>query len=164
MRRMFANLIAKHPVEAASFYQKLFGLQIRFCSDWFVQLGSLNNEWLELGILREGHEDSVNLDTGPTPHIMLTFVVDDIDVWFAKAVKHGVDVVEEPRNMFYGQRRALVRDPIGTLLDVSSECPPDPRWRKRIKRVREGYFVEEPPPDYPPLPLFDHLDLDESKP
>ena len=37
-------------------------------------------------------------------------------------------MIEPPTDLFYGQRRMLVVDPDGQILDVSSECPPDPDW------------------------------------
>ena len=59
---------------------------------------------------------------------MLTIVVDDVDALHRQAVDRGLEVVESPRDLFYGQRRMLLVDPNGLLVDVSSECPPDPDW------------------------------------
>lgn len=59
---------------------------------------------------------------------MLTVVVDDVDTVHARARAAGIEIVEPPTDLFYGQRRMLVTDPNGLLVDVSSECPPDPDW------------------------------------
>jgi uncharacterized glyoxalase superfamily protein PhnB len=61
---------------------------------------------------------------GSPAGIVVTVVVPDVDEVHRAVVEQGLDVVEAPRNLFYGQRRMLVRDPSGTLVDVSSECPP----------------------------------------
>jgi uncharacterized glyoxalase superfamily protein PhnB len=59
---------------------------------------------------------------------MLTLVVDDVDAVHARAQEAGIEIVEPPTDLFYGQRRMLVTDPNGLLVDISSECPPDPDW------------------------------------
>jgi predicted enzyme related to lactoylglutathione lyase len=51
---------------------------------------------------------------------MITFVVDNCGVSLRAALKHGARVIEEPQNMPYGQRRALVYDLAGTIVDISS--------------------------------------------
>ena len=50
----------------------------------------------------------------------VTFVVDDVDVAYERAVDMGVPIIREPRNEFYGQRRFLVTDPSGCLIDICS--------------------------------------------
>lgn len=60
------------------------------------------------------------------------------------AQARGVEIVEPPRDLFYGQRRVLVRDPAGTLVGVSSECAPDPTWMARVKQAEDGSYQEEP--------------------
>ena len=50
----------------------------------------------------------------------MTFVVDDVDVAYERAVDMGIPIIREPRNEFYGQRRFLVTDPSGCLIDVCS--------------------------------------------
>jgi PhnB protein len=64
---------------------------------------------------------------------MVTLVVPDVDDVHRLVLERGVDLVEAPRNLFYGQRRMLLRDPIGTLVDVSSECPPAPEFLASLR-------------------------------
>jgi uncharacterized glyoxalase superfamily protein PhnB len=50
----------------------------------------------------------------------VTFVVDDVDMVYERALKMKVTIVETPRNEFYGQRRFLAIDPNGCLIDICS--------------------------------------------
>jgi len=50
----------------------------------------------------------------------VTFVVPHVDELYEKARAMGATLVQEPRNEFYGQRRFLVLDPAGCLVDICS--------------------------------------------
>jgi len=50
----------------------------------------------------------------------VTFVVDDVDSMYEKALAMALPILQEPRNEFYGQRRCLVKDPAGCLIDICS--------------------------------------------
>ena len=50
----------------------------------------------------------------------VTFVVDNADEIFKMAESEGLEIVSEPTDTFYGQRRLLLKDPNGTLVDISS--------------------------------------------
>ena len=50
----------------------------------------------------------------------ITFVVDCADEIFKVAVSEKFEIISEPTDTFYGQRRLLLKDPNGTLVDVSS--------------------------------------------
>ena len=52
--------------------------------------------------------------------IYVTLVVDDAVAIFEKAKELGVEIVKEPELTFYGQKRVLLKDPAGALVDVSS--------------------------------------------
>ncbi|MEL6965356.1 MAG: VOC family protein, partial [Pseudomonadota bacterium] len=54
-------------------------------------------------------------------------VVSDCDDVHKRAVEMSAEVVEPPTDMPYGQRRMLVRDPDGTLIDVSAPTASN-RW------------------------------------
>ena len=66
------------------------------------------------------HETLRNLPPG----VLLTIVVPDVDAVHRLVLERGLDLVEPPRDLFYGQRRMLLRDPNGVVLDVSSPCEP----------------------------------------
>lgn len=127
IQRSFFNIFSDHLSETRDFYIGLFGYAVAFESDWFIHLQAPENKALELGIIRRDH-DIVHPEYRERAGGMLTIVVPDVDALVSLAKERGVRVIEEPRDLFYGQRRALLVDPNDTLLDVSSECPPDPEW------------------------------------
>jgi uncharacterized glyoxalase superfamily protein PhnB len=43
------------------------------------------------------------------------------DFYYEKALAMGLNIVQEPKNEFYGQRRFLTIDPNGCLIDI---CTP----------------------------------------
>ncbi len=109
-------------------YVSLFGYEVEFDSDWFVHLQVPGSPALELGLIARDHE-IVPDRLRPTPTGgLLTLVVDDVDAVHRRAEAEGVEILEPPRDLFYGQRRMLLLDPDGMVVDVSSECPPDPDW------------------------------------
>ena len=48
----------------------------------------------------------------------ITFVVDDVDELFEVAQAENFGVFQAPLDTFYGQRRLLLKDPNGTVVDV----------------------------------------------
>lgn len=139
--RCFFNVVADDPTATARFYKEMFGFEPRFTSDWFVHLAAPEIKALEIGILRRGHE-VVPTDANGATGGMLTLVVDDVDAVYRAAKDASVPIVQEPRDWFYGQRRLVLRDPAGTIIDVSSECAPDPDWMARVRRAHDGSHFE----------------------
>lgn len=130
--RAFTNILSRDLARQKGFYTQLFDMKVAFESDWFVHLQSTQNPGLELGLLRQDHEIVPALVRSAPTGVLLTFVVEDVDALFEACQARGVEIVEGPRDLFYGQRRMLLRDPEGTWLDVSSEGTPDPDWLKTL--------------------------------
>ncbi|MEM9712415.1 MAG: VOC family protein [Actinomycetota bacterium] len=126
MHRSFVNLLSDDPARLRGWYVSLFGWRVDFDSDWFVHLQAPDHDDVELGILRADHELVPGELRGRAAGVIVTIVVDDADEVHARAIEQGVEVIEAPRDLFYGQRRLLLRDPDGTVVDVSSECDADP--------------------------------------
>jgi PhnB protein len=49
----------------------------------------------------------------------LYIYVDDADAAYARAIEHGATSLEAPLDTPYGDRRAMVRDPFGNLLQIA---------------------------------------------
>lgn len=128
IKRSFFSVLSDDLSGTRQWYVDLFGYQVTFDSDWFVHLQSPDAATIELGILLRSHSIVPTISRGAVTGGMLAIVVDDVDQLHKKAVSLGVAVLEPPRDMFYGQRRMLLTDPNGLLVDASSECPPDPAW------------------------------------
>lgn len=126
-RAFFSVLSADLPC-SRNWYTSLFGYEVEFDSDWFVHLQDPDNASLELGIIAIDHEIAAEAMRAKPVGGTMTLVIDDVDVVHAEAQERGVDIIEAPRNLFFGQRRMLIADPDGQVIDVSSECPPNPDW------------------------------------
>jgi len=119
INRLLTNICSDDLSTSKNFYTKLFDLEVDYDSDWFVHLTSKEKR-LELGIIDRTHKLVPEAYQKKPTGLYLTFVVDDADELYTTAINEGFETVEEPSDTFYGQRRFLVKDPDGTLLDVSS--------------------------------------------
>lgn len=126
--RNFYSVLSDDLVATRDWFVSLFGYRVEFDSDWFVHLQSVDHADVEVGILAHDHDIVPTPVRGQPSGGMLTIVVEDVDAVHRQAVDRGLEVVESPRDLFYGQRRMLLVDPNGLMVDVSSECPPDPDW------------------------------------
>ena len=114
-----ANICSDNLAESRDFYTTLFDFNVDYDSDWFVHLISKDKK-LELGIIDRNSEIvPEGYRTNPAG-FYITFVVDNADEIFAVAQKANLEIVQEPHDTFYGQRRLLLKDPNGVLVDVSS--------------------------------------------
>ena len=55
----------------------------------------------------------------------LYIYVDDADSRYRRALEAGAASVEEPLDTPYGDRRAMVRDPLGNLFQIAHRKTPD---------------------------------------
>ena len=113
------NICSDNLAESRDFYTKLFDFNVDYDSDWFVHLISKDKK-LELGIIDRTNvivpKDFQNNPQG----FYVTFVVDSADEIFKIAKSEKIEIISEPTDTFYGQRRLLLKDPNGTLVDISS--------------------------------------------
>ena len=116
------NICSAKLPESRIFYVKLFDFEVNYDSDWFVHLISKDKQ-LELGIIDKNHEIvPTEFKTKPNG-FYLTFVVDNVDVIYEIAKAENFNILSEPTDTFYGQRRLLIKDPNGALVDVSAPIP-----------------------------------------
>ena len=124
MQRSFTNVLSGDVQKTSAFYENLLGMTRHFDSDWFVILTHEDIEGLEFGILQRDHA-IVPPDIRAAPAgVIVTFVVADCDEVYRRAVAAKALIIEPPADMPYGQRRMLLRDPDGTVLDVSAPTAP----------------------------------------
>ena len=123
MRRAFTNLLCEDPGRTAAFYERLLGMTRAGDFGWFVILTHAGMPGLELGFLDRAHETVPPAARAAPRGVLLTFVVDDVEAVLDMAVEMNARLVEPPTDLPYGQRRMLLRDPEGTLVDVSSPTP-----------------------------------------
>lgn len=119
INRIMTNICSDNLTESQNFYTKLFDFNVAYDSDWFIHLISKDNN-LELGIIDRANE-IVPKDFQKNPQgFYITFVVENADELFKIAKAEKFEVISEPTDTFYGQRRLLLKDPDGTLVDISS--------------------------------------------
>lgn len=126
MNRAFTSLLVDSVGQSARFYESLLGMTRHFDSDWFVILTHPGISQLEFGLLDRNNEIVPQEGRMAPQGIIQTFVVDDTDAVFETAKSMDAVIVEPPRDMPYGQRRMLLRDPDGTLIDISAPTAPPP--------------------------------------
>lgn len=120
MNRAFSNILTNDVPATAQFYEDLLGLKRIGDFGWFIILSHDDMPGFELGILDRNHE-TVPIDIASSPAgIVLTFVVKSVEDVQTKARALKAEVIEGPRNLPYGQRRLMLRDPAGTAVDVSA--------------------------------------------
>lgn len=125
--RILTNVCADDLAASRDFYIGLLGFEVNYDSDWYVQLRNPDVPGVEFGIIQRTHKlVPPGFQTAPSGMYM-TFVVQDVDARYAQALAMGVRVVQPPRNEFYGQRRFLVLDPGGCLVDICSPWHEDER-------------------------------------
>jgi predicted enzyme related to lactoylglutathione lyase len=119
INRMMTNICSERLKESRDFYTDLFDFNVDYDSDWFIHLISKSKQ-LELGIIDINSElvpDEIRKQPTGT---YITFVVDDVDEVFEIAKEKKYEVLQNPDNTFYGQRRMLLKDPNNYVIDISS--------------------------------------------
>ena len=121
MNRAFTNVLSQDVEKTALFYEELLGMTRSGDFGWFILLGHENMPGFEFGILDEKHETiPAGIGMRPAGGSIITFVVEDLEPVYEKARAMKADIVQEPTDLPYGQRRLMLRDPAGTIIDVSS--------------------------------------------
>jgi len=118
--KILTNICSDNLTESKNFYIELLGFDVKYDSDWYVQLCSAKDADIEYGLIQRDHELVPSEYQFPPTGMYVTFVVDDVDKIYSKALSMKLDILQAPRNEFYGQRRFLVKDPSGCLIDICS--------------------------------------------
>ncbi len=124
MNSLFPVICVKSVSDNQNFYQSLFGLTAAFEIDWYVQLQSSKNEFLQIAFVKMGHP-SVPTNFQEVPNgVVITLEVDDADQYYNKAQELGLNIALDLRDEEWGQRHFMVVDPNGLLVDVVKMIPP----------------------------------------
>lgn len=119
LSRIMTNICSDNLPATKNFYTKLFDFKVDFNSDWFIHLISKDKK-LELGIINRTNELVPKEFQNKPEGFYITFVVKSADEIFEIAKAENFEIVSQPEDTFYGQRRLLLKDPNGTLVDISS--------------------------------------------
>jgi len=117
------NIAADDLGKVRDFYRNLLDMDVIYESDWYVVLMPSEGPRFELGIIARNSDVTPPIAANPAGGGYLTFVVEEVLVAFEQAKAMGAEIREPPTDLFYGQRRLLLRDPAGTIVDISSPVP-----------------------------------------
>lgn len=120
LRRVLFNVLCKDMGRSVSFYEQLANFTVVYSSDWYVVLSAADVPGLELGLIDQVSEFTPRHAWGTHEGTYLTLVVDDVFAAVERARLLDVEVIEEPVALAYGQTRALIRDPNGMVIDLST--------------------------------------------
>lgn len=86
--------------------------------------------------------DALPLDPSGQDRSMLIFEVEDVDAEVDRIGQLGVKIEREPTNFpDWGYRGAYVRDPDGTLIELSGAIPAD-LWSEGLREANEKYQAQ----------------------
>lgn len=120
LNRVLFNILVKDMAVSMDFYRRIVDLQPIYESDWFVVLTPAGQPNVQIGLIDQVSEFAPRHAWGTHEGAYMTFVVDDVFSALEAAHEMGVEVIEEPVALEYGQTRLLVRDPNGMILDLST--------------------------------------------
>ena len=120
--RIVPNVASEDFAASREFYSALFDLEVSVELDgWYLQLKDGSDPLLNLGLLEPASELTAGRDDAARPAgVVVTVHVDDVDEAYARAVRVGAEIATDLRDEEYGQRRFLVVDPNGLLVNVMS--------------------------------------------
>lgn len=120
LRRVVFNVLCKDMATSIAFYEQLADFRKVYESDWYVVLTAPDVPGLELGLIDQVSEYTPRHAWGMHEGTFLTLVVDDVFATVERARALDVEIIEEPVALAYGQTRALIRDPNGMVIDLST--------------------------------------------
>ncbi|EKB47439.1 VOC family protein [Cecembia lonarensis] len=117
--RLITNLFTDKLQESKHFYEDILDFRADFESNWYINLKS-SDQQMEIGLIPKD-TDLIPQNYIQHPNgVNLAFVVNDLDEVYERALNNNVRIILKPEDEFLGQRRMLIEDPNGLLLDISS--------------------------------------------
>jgi PhnB protein len=116
------SLTARDAKNAIDFYHRAFGAEVKFKLE--EPSGKVAHAEIQIGDSRVMISDEYPDYGASAPEIgkggTFMIYVADVDAAFAQAVAAGATPVQEPADMFWGDRTAKVNDPIGYRWTLAS--------------------------------------------
>lgn len=123
---VYALITAADIAAQRDFYVRHFGATVMFEADWFVLLAlPVTDGTRSLAFMTPDHPSR---PPGPEPFdgkgMIVTVQVADAAAAFARAELDGAPVSHALADEPWGQRRFMLRDPAGVLIDVVEQTEP----------------------------------------
>lgn len=115
---LIANLLTDDLKSTRDLFVEWLDFEVEYEADWFICMFA--NGKGRVSAFRRTSEFIPKAYQRSVQGIILTIVVDDVEPYFERAQKLDLNIVESPRDLPYGQRRFLVADASGALIDVSA--------------------------------------------
>ena len=110
VKRIKPNIRSDRFDESRAFYTEVVGLEEQGGLDWILFFGTDHRE-VQLSVM------SLDIKAGVHPDVSIE--VDDVDAVFGRAVEAGADIIYPLTDEEWGLRRFFVRDPNGTVINVT---------------------------------------------
>lgn len=124
IKSIYPVLCSSDVPRARDFYVGLFGLEVVYDADFYVQLLAGGDETIQLGIVHAAHETIPSAFRARAPAgVLASFEVTDVDAIHARAVERGLPMALTLRDEPFGQRHFITVDPDGLLVDVIQPIP-----------------------------------------
>lgn len=113
--------------ETRDFYVEHLGFTVTFEATWFVLLTAAGDRGLSIAFMSPDHPSA---PPGPEEFdgrgMILTLQVADAAAEYERLRARGVAIHHPLTDELWGQRRFLLRDPAGVLLDIVQQAEPAP--------------------------------------
>jgi catechol 2,3-dioxygenase-like lactoylglutathione lyase family enzyme len=124
MNLVSLRLITDDVTRLATFYERITGVAAERPNDDFAELRTPNGT-LAIGSTRTVAVFGPGSARPAANHTaIIEFLVHDVDAVYASLRADGVEPLGEPRDMPWGNRSLLVRDPDGTLVNLFTPVTP----------------------------------------
>lgn len=110
VKRIKPNVRSDRFEESRTFYADVIGLEEQDGLDWILFFGTDRRE-VQLSVM--------HLDIKAGIHPDISIEVDDVDAVFERALEAGAEIVYPLSDEDWGLRRFFVRDPNGTVINVT---------------------------------------------
>ena len=114
------NVLAKDIATTAHFYKTLLDYRELLASDWYVVLGPQFGLGTEIGVIDWVSEFVPRAARGTPGGSYLSIVVADVQAVVARARLLEAEIVEDVRVLRRDEARAIIRDPNGVVLDITT--------------------------------------------
>ncbi|REF27600.1 putative enzyme related to lactoylglutathione lyase [Xenorhabdus cabanillasii] len=119
---MLTNILTDDLASTSNLFANLLNFNIEYKSDWFITMSSGAHR--KISAFLRTSEFIPELYQKPCQGLIITFVVKDVEPYLSKAKTLTLELVEPPRDLPYGQRRLLIKDKSGALIDISAPTAP----------------------------------------
>ena len=114
------NVLCKNLPASVAFYERLGGFEEVARTDWQIVLGQPGVDTMLLALNDQVSEFTPRHAWGTHNGSYLTLIVEDVFAALEAARMLEVEIIEEPISLPTGLTRALVRDPNGLVIELST--------------------------------------------